>query len=153
MAIYQGNKKISENVTIVQGATIDDSLTSVDKTWSSEKINEENRDIYSTDEVVTNKVWVDGKPIYRKVITQTITTAGDLNVINSFDTSLINTIVSIYGSIKQPSGNITPISYYNTAEDGAFIYMSKSHNRFVLNANVSGIGDVVLIVEYTKTTD
>lgn len=39
MAIYQGNKKIANNVTIVQGATIDDSLTSTEKTWSSEKIN------------------------------------------------------------------------------------------------------------------
>ena len=38
MAIYQGTKKISENVTIVQGATIDDSLTSADKVWSSEKV-------------------------------------------------------------------------------------------------------------------
>ena len=39
MAIYQGNKKIASNVTVVQGATIDDSLTSSDKTWSSQKIN------------------------------------------------------------------------------------------------------------------
>lgn len=39
MAIYQGNKKIANNVTVVQSATIDDSLTSVDKTWSSQKIN------------------------------------------------------------------------------------------------------------------
>lgn len=39
MAIYQGNKKVANNVTIVQGATIDDSLTSAKKTWSSEKIN------------------------------------------------------------------------------------------------------------------
>ena len=39
MAIYQGNKKIANNVTVVQGATIDDSLTSADKTWSSQKIN------------------------------------------------------------------------------------------------------------------
>lgn len=119
----------------------------------SDKYADTPKDIYSTDEVVTDKVWIDGKPIYRKVVTQTITTAGDLNVIDGFDTSLTNTIISIYGSVKQPSGNITPISYYNTAEDGAFIYMSKSHNRFILNANTCGIGDVVLIVEYTKTTD
>lgn len=119
----------------------------------SDKYTDTPKDIYSTDEVVTDKVWIDGKPIYRKVVTQTITTAGDLNVIDGFDTSLTNTIISIYGSVKQPSGNITPISYYNTAEDGAFIYMSKSHNRFILNANTCGIGDVVLIVEYTKTND
>ena len=26
------------------------------------------KDVYSTDEVKTNKVWIDGKPIYRKVV-------------------------------------------------------------------------------------
>lgn len=39
MSIYQGNKKVIENVTIVQGATIDDSSTdATDKTWSIEKV-------------------------------------------------------------------------------------------------------------------
>ena len=62
-------------------------------------------------------------------------------------------MISFYGSIKQPWGNIAPISYYNSEEDGAFVYMSKENNRnrFVLNARTTG--DVILIVEYTKTTD
>lgn len=38
MAIYQGNEKVAENVTIVNGATIDDSSKSNLSTWSSEKI-------------------------------------------------------------------------------------------------------------------
>lgn len=111
------------------------------------------KELFSTDEVKTNKVWIDGKPIYRKVITQTITTVGSENIIGDFDTSLIDTMISFYGSIKQSSGTQAPISYYDSEDDGAFIYMSKIHNRFVFNAKTAGIGDVVLIVEYTKTTD
>lgn len=116
-------------------------------------VTEENKEIYSTDEIKTNKVWIDGKPIYRKVVTQTITTPDSKKIISDFDTSLIDAIISIYGSIRQPWGNIAPISYYNSEEDGAFIYMSKEeqHNRFVLNARTTG--DVILIVEYTKTID
>ena len=38
MAIYQGNGKVAENVTIVNGTTIDDSSKSSSSTWSSEKI-------------------------------------------------------------------------------------------------------------------
>lgn len=116
-------------------------------------VTEENKEVYSTDEVKTNKVWIDGKPIYRKVITQTITTPSSENIISDFDTSLINTMISFYGSIKQTSGTQAPISYYDSENDGAFVYMSKLHNRFVFNAKTAGVGDVILIVEYTKTTD
>ena len=40
MSIYVGDKKISENVEIIQGAKIDDNTTATDTTWSSEKIND-----------------------------------------------------------------------------------------------------------------
>ncbi len=134
-------------------ADIDDSKVSSEETWSSQKINEEIKEVYSTDEVKTNKVWIDGKPIYRKVLTQTITTSSSENIISGFDISLIDNIISFYGSIKQPSGTITPISYSASEEDGAFICMSKARNSFVLYAKAYGVGDVILIVEYTKTTD
>ena len=137
----------------VASALIDDTKIGTQSTWSSEKINEENKEVYSTDEVKTNKVWIDGKPIYRKVATQTITTPEGFCPIDDFDTSLIDSVISIYGSIKQPSGNITPISFYNKANDGAYVYMSKEAKRFLLFAREIGVGDVILIVEYTKTTD
>lgn len=111
------------------------------------------KEVYSTDEVKTNKVWIDGKPIYRKVVTQTFTTSGSENIISGFDISLIDTIISFYGSIKQPSGTIVPISYSASETDGAFVCMSKARNSFVLYTKAYGIGDVILIVEYTKTTD
>ena len=137
----------------INSLVIDDTKTSDKTTWSSKKINEENKEIYSTDEVKTNKVWIDGKPIYRKVVTQTITTPGSENIINNFDISLIRDIISIYGSIKQPSGTIAPISYHDSSSDGAFICMSKRLGHFIFNAKTAGVGDVILIVEYTKTID
>ena len=143
----------SEDVNLSDVMIDDTSTTATNKTWSANKINNAIKEVYSTDEVKTNKVWIDGKPIYRKVVTQTITTPGSENIISGFDTSLINTMISFYGSIKQASGTQTPISYYDNEEDGAFIYMSKIHNRFVFNAKKLGIGDVILVVEYTKTTD
>lgn len=109
--------------------------------------------VYSQNEIDTGKIWIDGKKIYRKVATKTITTSGSVNIIDGFDVSLINDIISISGSIKQPSGAITPISYYDSELDGAFIYMSKDLNSFVLNCRKFGVGYVILIVEYTKTTN
>lgn len=137
----------------VASALIDDTKIGTQSTWSSGKINEENKEVYSTDEVKTNKVWIDGKPVYRKVVTQTITTSSSENIISGFDISLIDNIISFYGSIKQPSGTIAPISYSASEEDGAFICMSRARNSFVLYAKAYGVGDVILVVEYTKTTD
>lgn len=114
---------VTDEEDTVANALIDDTKINTQSTWSSRKINEEIKEVYSTDEVKTNKVWIDGKPIYRKVATQTITTPGSLNVIDGFDISLIDNIISIYGSIRQPSGTITPISYYVNESDAAFIYI------------------------------
>ena len=144
---------VTDEKDTVASALIDDTKINTQSTWSSRKINEEIKEVYSTDEVKTNKVWIDGKPIYRKVVTQTITTSSSENIISGFDISLIDNIISFYGSIKQPSGTITPISYSASEEDGAFICMSKARNSFVLYAKAYGVGDVILIVEYTKTTD
>ncbi len=144
---------VTDEKDTVASALIDDTKINTQSTWSSRKINEEIKEVYSTDEVKTNKVWIDGKPIYRKVVTQTITTSSSENIISGFDISLIDNIISFYGSIKQPSGTITPISYSASEEDGAFICMSKARNSFVLYAKAYGAGDVILIVEYTKTTD
>ncbi len=144
---------VTDEEDSIASVLIDDTKISTQSTWSSEKINKENKEVYSTDEVKTNKVWIDGKPIYRKVSTQTITTPEGFCPIDDFDTSLVDSVISIYGSIKQPSGNITPISFYNKANDGAYVYMSKEAKRFLLFAREIGVGDVILVVEYTKTAD
>lgn len=106
-------------------------------------------DIYSTSEVKTNKVWIDGKPIYRKVFNRTNT--------NSFViASDLETIVNIYGNFVYATGSQVPMFYptYNGALGNVISGYVNSTNEFVpqfgTNA-VSGISSYYLIVEYTKS--
>lgn len=70
MAIYQGEKKIAENVEIIQGAKIDDNVTADDTTWSSNKISSQ---LQSVDAVA-----LDGKSADVFLQNQGILSSGDL---------------------------------------------------------------------------
>ena len=53
------------------------------------------QDVYSTKEVKTNKVWIDGKPIYRKVIANNVSCGPSTTISLSnigIDTLLFNSI-------------------------------------------------------------
>lgn len=109
--------------------------------------------VYSQNEIDTGKIWIDGKKIYRKVIKQKITTYNIFVSIGDFDTSIIDSLTTFNGSITQPNGKKTPISYFMNDNDGVFICLAKEHNRFQIFARQNGIGDVILIIEYTKITN
>jgi len=78
MIVQSGtNKKITkENCQFASGDEIAISTTEpsdeeklwVDPTNAYVGVDESDKDYYSTSEIKTNKVWVDNKPIYRKVI-------------------------------------------------------------------------------------
>lgn len=94
-------------------------------------------DIYSTSEIKTNKIWIDGKPIYRKVLN--ITSQSQNHNINNLDTityfkALVH-INSLYG-ICDVSNNISVQSSIIWLEDRAL-------------ANVSNT--ISLVIEYTKS--
>ena len=107
-------------------------------------------DVYSTDEVKTNKVWIDGKPIYRRVVEFTFSTT-----LNTWDLILaqpFSSVVNYYGYLVDStafmnfpvtSGNEV-ISVYGNGRTGFY----EKHNYTYPN-NKKGY----LIVEYTKTTD
>ena len=111
------------------------------------------KQIYSTDEIKTNKVWVDGKTIYRKVLN--ITTFNNLNDgwYDNIDMSFVDNMISVSGFIKQNTVTF-PINAYHS---GSW------YNCFYLNAGEKKIHGIVsqelqnkpamLILEYTKITD
>lgn len=100
---------------------------------------------YSTTEQVVGK-WTDGKPIYRKVLTGTMSTSTTYTNI-TIDEYFEN-VVNVYGFIKKDS-NFYPISYYNYVT--YYIYDS---NKLRIGASGSSYkGDYTITVEYTKTTD
>lgn len=109
---------------------------------------------YSTEEVKTNKVWIDGKPIYRKCF-QTTSTA-------NINTGIENdTIIKMDCLVKQTgSNNWRNIPWLfvmnNNIGDNAWaggFYYTAGQIRFQAGSYLADVDKVVLIMEYTKTTD
>lgn len=98
-------------------------------------------DTYSTSEVKTNKIWIDNKPIYRKVVSLSATkrvnnesyTNLGITFPNDADTMFLPIVVSFFGDIL----------YYN----------SYKPIQAACRAEVDLVSGTNFILEYTKTTD
>ena len=107
---------------------------------------------YSTTEQKTGGTYVDGKPIYRKVIdcgtlpnnTETFT---DLNIQN------LATVVSLKGMANNGAGTFLPLPYTDASLYNS-VQMAVTNNKIsiVTNGNRSTFSALATI-EYTKTTD
>lgn len=115
-------------------------------------------DKYSYEEFKTNKVWVDGRPIYRKVYSfNSLTT---LNI----GTSNIADIVSSTCMIRQTNsgGHWRTLpwvwaegTYFGGGEwsGGYFIRLDNYTIAFQVGSSLAAVDKGFLILEYTKTTD
>ena len=112
-------------------------------------------DTYSTSETKTNKVWIDGKPIYRKVIqgifANATGTSIDLSALN------IDFIVDVIMRGRHNNGNYVDIPCHLSGTDYAYWYyggttptpktMVVSHaSQYFANQPYT------MIIEYTKAT-
>lgn len=101
------------------------------------------QDVYSTEEVKTNKVWIDGKPIYRKVSNVLISNKSNW-------TSLINIpnldkLTNVYGFCK----NVTVPRYESPNYYVQFLF-ENDYLKYMANGTS---GSASIVTEYTKTTD
>lgn len=98
-------------------------------------------DTYSTSEVKTNKVWIDGKPIYRKVVSlptaksvnDTVYTDLGITFPSNADTMFLPIVVSFYGDL--------------------LYYTSYKPIQAACKVGVDLAAGTKFILEYTKTTD
>lgn len=109
---------------------------------------------YSTDEVKTNKTWIDGKPIYRKVVdlgflgTQTqISYGNQIDIMTSFG-----------GYLYQDNGENMSLIEYTSSLWRAITYKITSHHTMNVLINRSDTfawsdWKLKIVIEYTKTTD
>ena len=111
------------------------------------------KDVYSTEETLTNKVWIDGKLIYRKCKSQqTYSGAGTNNVFDLGLNGVIDSLVSLRTVTKQSNGEQI-CDYYNSTSALQNCYL-KSDGTIQYRAGSSySYGETTVIVEYTKTTD
>ena len=128
-------------------SAFDDSATTTGNVWSAAKVKEEidNKNNYSTEETVIGK-WIDGKPIYRKVLTGLIFGANadkwsEVRDDPQLTINNIDKIINGYGIRDSDNAVIKSISFrYSTSLQ----YFTPSE----------GFTDTsTIVIEYTKTTD
>lgn len=125
-------------------------LTTTNKSSVVSAVNElKSGEIYSTTEVKTNKVWINGKPIYRKCyeFTPSKTSAS----INTGITNLEKVI--LFSALPVYNGGTYAGMQYTSTTDKANIYISSDGTKFESRTLGSDIPTWRIIVEYTKTTD
>ena len=106
--------------------------------------------VYSTDEMIIGR-WIDGKPIYRKVVQGNITSKNQsLFVVNEN----VETMISIRGYDFSNGIYYFPFNYAQDGSTQKAIFYKKDTDTIEFRSNSSGSGEVfVVILEYTKTTD
>ena len=106
------------------------------------------RDNYSTDEQVIG-TWIDGKPLYRKVITGVTPSDSMCAIIlpNNFES-----IVNLRGFIVGSDGYTNPIPMYWN-DTFKIIIQILSGILYLNYGDAFKSQQYILIVEYTKTTD
>lgn len=111
---------------------------------------------YSTNEVDTGKVWIDGKKIYRKVIHYTgVITSGNGATISNIPA--IADIVTFQGTLKNNAdNNIFPIGYtwsnFGEVVQQNMPFVIQSNGNITCAPYGFDITDINIIIEYTKTT-
>ena len=111
-------------------------------------------DTYSTSEVKTNKVWIDGKPIYRKCGVYnnggTIGT-GEVLLDSTLTRSYVDTVIATGGSAISPDNFMLNIGGYSG--DNYRLCLGINNNGLVKKDSNNTYTKFKWWVEYTKTTD
>ena len=133
-----------------------DALSTAEKTQYDEAhFNDDesaNVDLYSTSEVKTNKVWIDGKPIYRKTIDcGNLPEAGAVKNV-AHNISNLGKIVNFSGLMFSAVGHQMPFPWPWENNEFNSYFIDSTYIFLTTNANRSTYS-VIVTLEYTKTTD
>ena len=105
---------------------------------------------YSTDETLTGQKWIDGRPIYSKVIDigalpDTTTKSVAHNITN------LDLCISIVGVVKNSTSRLTIPSVWNSADETIGIYANSTNVIVSASKNRSSFSGYA-ILEYVKAT-
>lgn len=121
--------------------------TSNENGYTQEYIN--NLETYSTDEIRIG-TWIDGKPLYRKVIESTnISSDMRLNI------SDLDLIINVYGTAIRNPGSYYNLPRLNKSNINGQIgfYYTNNELHIEIGTDVTNVTKIIVVIEYTKTTD
>lgn len=116
---------------------------------------ENSSDVYSVNEVKTNKIWFNGKPIYRKVLTLSSTVDNiTQNTLKNISSNLVETTSDILAlninditTIMKLGNNTTGYTFSLNSSNGVVSVVSNNENNTSLSEGFH------ILLEYTKTTN
>lgn len=121
----------------------------------------DSKELFSTDEIKTDKVWIDGKPIYRKIYT-----SSDFNFTDDEQQGASKTNISNIEDLVNISGRCKATLYFvplnigkwrgDANGDWLFSALVRPNGQIVLDMGesvYSAKDNIKIVVEYTKTTD
>lgn len=134
--------------TPVQAEIVNEYSTSTTDGYSCNEVNNLVQDVYSTDEVKINKVWIDGKPIYRKTFS---ISASGANATWSTNLSSVNcdNVIKVFGFAGTSTLKTAILSDTQTV---TFRPSSKAVEIYFNNPGTDAMTGYITI-EYTKTID
>ncbi len=110
-------------------------------------------EIYSTEEVRTNKVWIDGKPIYRKVFEFTNLNANNTNFPHNIQN--LDQIINAKGAFQRADGSKEILQRVDASHEWQVYIGDISNENILISIGTSYKNDfkivrLHLILEYTK---
>ncbi len=146
--IFQGDKSRTNDYATLNGVIAD----------LADEINTLRvRDNYSTTEQVVG-TWIDGKPIYRKVVSHHLLNTGDWSTISGITN--VDNLIDLHGYAEESTGEKFYVPYSNASNSGsanAVWFHVNQNTHLIEQAASSGalIRNAVLhlTLEYTKITD
>lgn len=111
---------------------------------------------YDTNEVKTNKVWIDGKPIYRRTFSGTLTVSSPRTT-HTIGSNISSSWVDNGNSFLNTPDSVRAINSSESADTTTNVRTEITDNKTILNVISGGssyyVGTYYVTVEYTKTTD
>lgn len=133
-------------------------LNTTDKSSIVNAVNElKGGEEYSTNEINTGKTWIDGKPIYRKVVELPNITSTNIDIGVACNISNLWQVINIEGIIyiNNSQGDLgIPLNFYNKAsQDYSFLtFYRKTTSQIIMRVWTATKGGFAILY-YTKTTD
>jgi len=108
--------------------------------------------VYSEEEVKTEETWIDGKPIYRRVVSYDACAVNDVEYTSEVVCDVIDTVVRFDGALHRPDGKVFQLSFYKSSTAYLYTQVLATH-QFCTVGVKSMAGTVIAWMDYTKTTD
>lgn len=107
---------------------------------------------YSTSEVATGKTWIDGKPIYRTVVSGYLPNNTSKSIAHSI--ANISKVVNLSGILNINSNNTLFVAVGLEDPNDKYTYYTADKTNIVVYTNWDGSSTTCYFyIEYTKTTD